>query len=340
MCLYPGLGQNPKYKANKKNGGAVPPLTDKRIGVVPIGCQRCMECRRQKAREWQVRLLEEVRDKPNGKFVTLTFSNEAIVEVVDYIKEKTFLEMLKEPKDRKQIWFEKKGYDKDNQIAKVALRLFLERWRKRYGESVRHWMVTELGHRGTENVHMHGILWTDDLGELEKLWKYGYVWKGYETGKQKNVVNARTVNYVIKYILKQDEKHERYKSRVYTSAGIGAAYATSGRAKRAGYKGEDTDETYRTEDGHKISMPTYWRNKIYSEEEREKLWLQRLDKQVRWVGGEEIDVSKGMDEYYKTLEWYREKNRRLGYGDNTKDWDKEVYENARRDMLLEQRMKK
>ena len=30
-------------------------------------------------------------------------------------------------------------------------------------------------------------------------------------------------------------------------------------------------ETYRTSTGHKIAMPIYWRNKIYNDEEREKL---------------------------------------------------------------------
>ena len=31
MCLYPTLIKNPKYKPNKKNGGQVPPVLDKRV---------------------------------------------------------------------------------------------------------------------------------------------------------------------------------------------------------------------------------------------------------------------------------------------------------------------
>ena len=45
------------------------------------------------------------------------------------------------------------------------------------------------------------------------------------------------------------------------------------------------------ERGHKQALPIYWRNKIYSEEEREKLWLQKLDKKERYVNGQKIDIS-------------------------------------------------
>ena len=62
MCLYPKLIKNPKYKGNKKNGGIIPPSYDERVMWVPIGCNRCMECKKQKAREWRTRLLEDIRN--------------------------------------------------------------------------------------------------------------------------------------------------------------------------------------------------------------------------------------------------------------------------------------
>ena len=61
MCLYPKLIANPKYSATKKNGGVIPKMKDKRVGYVPIGCGKCMECTKQKARDWSVRLQEEIR---------------------------------------------------------------------------------------------------------------------------------------------------------------------------------------------------------------------------------------------------------------------------------------
>ena len=67
MCLYPRIISNPKYKANKKNGGNVPHMIDVRVGLVPIGCQNCIECLKKKGNEWRVRLQEEIKENKNGK---------------------------------------------------------------------------------------------------------------------------------------------------------------------------------------------------------------------------------------------------------------------------------
>ena len=36
--------------------------------------------------------------------------------------------------------------------------------------------------------------------------------------------------------------------------------------------------SYRCKNGAKINLPIYYRNKIYTEEERELLWIQKLNK--------------------------------------------------------------
>ena len=269
MCLYPTIIKNRKYISNKKNGGNIPPVKDERVKYVPIGCQNCMECRKQKQRGWQVRLLEDIEHHRNGKFITLTFSNESYADLAE---------------ECKGI----EGYELDNAIATLAVRRFLERWRKKYTTSLRHWLVTELGHQGTEHVHIHGIIWTNEpLTEVEEKWKYGFMWKGDEERKL-NYVNACTVNYITKYISKVDLDHMYYKSIVLTSAGIGREYTKNWSSTQNKYKGKETIETYRTTTGHKIAMPIYWRNKIYNDQEREQLWLYRLDKNERWVCGEKI----------------------------------------------------
>lgn len=331
MCLYPRLIRNRKYTENKKNGGVIPAVLDKRTLLVPVGCGKCMECSKQKARNWQVRLLEDVRHEKNGKFITLTFSNEAIKELAEEVRIKKKI-IINEVKG---------GYELDNEIATLAVRRFLERWRKKYKKSIRHWLVTELGHNGTENLHMHGIVWTNEsLHEVEKYWKYGFVWKG-KGDENENYVNEKTVNYLTKYISKQDMQHKEYNPKVLTSAGIGRGYLERIDSKKNKFneKGE-TKETYTTRTGHKIAMPVYWRNKIYSEEEREKLWTQKLDKNERWVCGNRIDISKGEEGYNKTVAYYREKNKVLGYGDDRVNWDRKQYENQRRLLKIEQRIEK
>ena len=83
MCYYSQLIKNPKYTPNKKNGGVVPYMADKRVALVPIGCGECKECRKAKQREWQVRLKEDIKHNTNGKFITLTFSNEWIAKITN-----------------------------------------------------------------------------------------------------------------------------------------------------------------------------------------------------------------------------------------------------------------
>ena len=81
MCLYPTLIKNKKYLSNKKNGGIIPPVTDDRVLWVAVGCGKCIECCKQRAREWQVRLSEEIKYNNTGQYVTLTFSEEALEEL-------------------------------------------------------------------------------------------------------------------------------------------------------------------------------------------------------------------------------------------------------------------
>ena len=84
-------------------------------------------------------------------------------------------------------------------------------------------------------------------------------------------------------------------------------------------------ETYILPSGTRTALPIYYRNKIYTDEEREKLWINKLDKQERYVNGTKISVKNGEELYYKVLNTAQETNKRLGYGDRGKEWDKKEY---------------
>lgn len=319
MCYYPKFIRNPKYKENKKNGGKIPPVTDPRVMLVPVGCGECEECRKKKARDWQVRLLEDIKENTNGKFITLTFSDESIHKIIKQCK----LENIT-------------GYHLDNAIATNATRLFLERWRKKYKKSLRHWLVTELGHHGTENVHMHGIVWTDQSYEaIRKEWQYGFIWPTQDSEKN-TFVSAKTINYIIKYVSKMDADHPNYKSLTLTSPGIGSNYKKILTHTNKYNENGETNEAYRTENGKKISMPIYWRNMAYDEKEREKLWIEKLDKGIRWIGGIKIDANNH-EEIINTLKYKREQSKLLGYGTGTKDWNAVKYENELRELKYAER---
>jgi hypothetical protein len=321
MCLFPKLIKNPKYRPNRKNKGIVPDLKDHRVGYVPIGCGMCMECMAKKANNWRVRLIEDIKEHRNGKFITLTFSNESYTDLA------------------KEIDNSIEGYELDNEIATLAVRRFLERYRKHNGKSIRHWLITELGSGETEHLHLHGILYMDDIQDLEKYWQYGYVWKGQEkNGAIINYVNERTINYIIKYCTKVDLLHKHYKPKILCSKGIGGTYKDRHNAKKVNkFNGKDTNQMYKLANGKEVSLPIYWRNQLYDEEQREKLWIHKLDENVRYVGGEKVDADDD-EGYYKLVRHYRKINKQLGYG-SPEDWDAVKYENARRQLFQDKRFK-
>lgn len=319
MCLYPRMMFNPKYRANGKNGGVIPSVPDKRVLYVPIGCGICLECRKQRARNWQLRLLEDIKEHKNGHFVTLTFSTESLKQIYDDNPEMHELD----------------GYKLDNAIAKRAVRLFLERWRKEYGKSLRHWLVSELGHQNTEHIHLHGLVWADDISRLTEIWKYGFVWAGY--GNHKTYVNAKTVNYIIKYLTKVDTKHIAYKPLTLCSPGIGKSYLNSRNSKLNAYNGTETSETYKNEQGYKIALPKYWRNKIYTEKEREKLWLQLLDKNERYICGEKVHADD-IQGYNDLVNYHRRRTQALGYPPPEYIMNREDYEKMQRNIIHQTRI--
>lgn len=324
MCLYGKIVKNPKYKANKKNKGIVPEMKDNRVGYVPIGCGVCSECLKQKANGWKIRLTEDIKDFTNAKFVTLTFSEEALVRL---------------GKNIKGI----EGYALDNEIATRAVRKFLERWRRKFKKSARHWFISELGHEGTERIHLHGIIWCDNIKDIEERWnagkyRYGWVWKEKIVNEVSvNYVDGSTIGYMTKYVTKTDPVHKAYKPIILCSPGIGKGFINRYNFERAKFKGEDTKAEYVTETGFKVALPTYMRNKIYSEEEREQLWIIQLNKNERYVGGEKIKADDDK-QYYGLLEYYRRIDKQMGYGAPA-EWDVIEYENNRRKLIQERRIK-
>lgn len=311
MCLYNTKIYNNKYKPNIKNKGIIPECKDVRAKTIEIGCGFCYECRKKRANEWKIRLFEENKNTENEKahFVTLTIDDNQIKRLELDVR----IKRLKEKKFEKLI-----GYKLDNAIATLATRRFLERWRKENKKSVKHWFITELGQTNTERIHIHGIIWSDKIKAsdknrkseyLDKKWQYGNTWVG-------KYVNEETITYVSKYITKTDKMHKHFKGKINTTPGIGKNYIKSEQAKRHKFNYENTKKEYINRTGIKSSLPTYYKKKIWNENEMEWLWMSELDKQTRWVWNEQIDIStpEGLTDYHNLLKYYRKINTEQGYG--------------------------
>ncbi|AYP28850.1 MAG: putative replication initiation protein [Microviridae sp.] len=291
MCLYTKYIMNPKYKPSKKNGGHPPECTDERLRYIPAKCGRCIECRKQKKSEWIMRLSEEVRNDSSCQFVTLTFNDEAFGIL----------------RKKMHIWSVEPSNEELHQMVTYAVRRFLENIRHETGKSVKHWLITEKG-EDFGRIHLHGIIWGKHLDK----WKWGYTYAG-------KFVNEQTILYITKYMLKIPEKDRSFVGKVFASPGIGRGYLT--KAKRNAFKGEETDQTYITRKGSKIALPQYFRRKLYTDEQREKLWIDAQERGYRYICGEKVST-ENLEEWENLTEYYQKRAKKL-YGEDPEEWDRE-----------------
>ena len=100
---------------------------------------------------------------------------------------------------------------------------------------------------------------------------------------------------------KIDEKHPNFIGKVLCSRGIGAGYTKRPDAAKHKYKKGETIETYRLRNGAKINLPIYYRNKLFTEKERELLFIDKIDKGIIYVLG--TRVHRDDEKYYIQLLW-------------------------------------
>lgn len=270
MCLYTKLIRNPRYVSNRKNNYNPPKCTDQRKLWIWAKCGRCIECRKERKREWVLRLEQEYKHDPNAIFVTLTLNDDSIHDLGKH----------KNPND----------------ICTLAMRRFLERIRKEKGKSVKHWAVTELGEE-KGRIHLHGLFWCEK-SLIEKHWKYGYVYIG-------TYVGLKTIRYITKYMLKQNNNDKYFIGKVLCSKGIGQIYcSTWNNQKRHKFRGSNTQTQVVLENGAKIPLPVYWKRKLFTDEERDELFSINLDKNIVYIHGEKIST-QDTDERDNLIRYWR-----------------------------------
>lgn len=227
--------------------------------------------------------MEEIKSNPkNIIFATLTFSEESLKKL-EYDEE--------EP----------------NKAPQKAISLFRKRWWKKHKKPLKHWLITEMGHDNTKRIHLHGLIWTELTEEqFEKEWGYGWIFFGYD-------IDERTINYIVKYVTKRDEANPEFDGKIFTSKGIGKDYININSLDRHRYQDRFTEETYRTNSGIKVALPTYYRQKIWTTQEREALRIIKEEKQIKYYNKTPIKV--------ETIEQYEEYINAVKYWQSIKKYD-------------------
>ena len=127
---------------------------------------------------------------------------------------------------------------------------------------------------------------------------------------------------------KIDEDHPEFVGKVLCSRGIGAGYIKRADASKHKYEKGKTIETYRLRNGTKINLPVYYRNKLFTEEERELLFIDKIEKGFIYVLG--TKVHRDDEEYYMQLLEEGRKKETILYGEHNQDWEQQKYINRLR----------
>lgn len=225
----------------------------KKLVLVP--CGKCAHCRSVRASAWSFRLMQEEKRAYWAYFITLTYRNDNVPR-----SKNGFLE-----------------------VSKVHLQLFFKRLRKmqsskRYckkvgvpyiEQSVKYYAVGEYGGK-FKRPHYHVILFNASPELVERAWKLGHVHYGF--------VSGASVGYTMKYISKPWQPAHRNDDRTpvfsLMSKGLGECYLTANMIFWHKRNTVMAIRCYVTVDGKQIKMPRYYRDRLYSKDEKKAIAAQ------------------------------------------------------------------
>lgn len=203
--------------------------------IVP--CGKCPKCKLKRANAWILRLLHEEKAHQNALFITLTY-------------------------DPEHARLTKKGY---MTLCKRDVQLFMKRLRfntKR--TTIKYYFCGEYG-TDTWRPHYHAIIYDCTYDEIEKAWGLGHIYVGQVTGA--------SIGYTTKYICKDRRvpahaNDDRIPEFSLMSQNLGLAYITPQTIK---YHVNNMASYMTVEGGYKKALPRYYRDKIFTEQQRLEL---------------------------------------------------------------------
>jgi hypothetical protein len=229
----------------------------------PVPCGKCPECLKRVVNSWAFRLSVEQRSAITSLFVTLTYATTNMP-----------------------------FHGENPTLQKTDLQKFFKRLRKLNPEvKLKYFAVGEYGTK-KNRPHYHAVIFNANPHTIERAWaldnkRIGEVHIGQ--------VTESSIVYTLKYMCKHgriDPKELAPEFRLM-SKGMGEAYVV--RMK----KWHNQDILNRTyiplKDGKKISMPRYYKDRIYRNEDRKMIsfWhekqLEKREEELRNEHGEQYE---------------------------------------------------
>lgn len=229
-----------------------------------VPCGKCSQCRARRVSGWSFRLMQEGKNSISSHFITLTY-------------------------DTRSVPITKRGF---MALSVRDVQLFFRRLRKANADrNIKYYLCGEYGGQ-TNRPHYHIILFNARIESIQKAWNRGYVHYGK--------VSGASIGYTLKYLdkpkrfplFKGDDRRSEFS---LMSKGIGRNYLTQRLINW--HRADIENRSYCVmEQGQKISMPRYYRDKIYSEKEKESISSANLTRNIK---KEEVIYAEMEFEVYK-----------------------------------------
>lgn len=239
--------------------------------TLPFPCGKCPACYSRRVSQWSLRLMKEEETSQTAYFVTLTYDTKYVP-----ITPNGFMSLSRNDRPVVKIRPSKKPatYTSD-------LQLYFKRLRKLNENKIKYFAVGEYGGH-TRRPHYHIILFNATEKSITQAWRQaehaiGHVHIGSLTGA--------SVGYTLKYLSKHsdvsfyNDADDRIPEFALMSKGLGAGYITASMI-RWHYADLQNRMFCNLQDGKKVSMPRYYKQKIYSPEQRQAVAAQARKNQL------------------------------------------------------------
>lgn len=247
-----------------------------REAYLSVPCGKCEACIERKSNDWAVRLYYEWLYSKTSKFLTLTIADHFLKYSDVCISYGSYREYHRLPT-----------------LDKRSVQLFMKRLRKKLGNGLRFFLGGEYGEE-SGRPHYHLMLidydkkYEDTLIDIvESCWSYGNVNQG-ET-------NIQRCMYVAKYIYSTSN----FDFNLIT--GLQKPFTLQSRRPGLGYKyfqdkynveyhNRTLDKGIPIDENKYMGMPRFYRDKIFTEENKEKLYTQWINEEQSSPTQDEINI--------------------------------------------------
>lgn len=243
--------------------------------MVDVPCGKCLACKKRRSSHWSFRLNEEAKISTSAAFLTLTYENPPITE---------------------------NGF---HTLDKTDFQKFLKRLRKKCPTSkkqtrIKYYACGEYGSK-TFRPHYHAVLFNLPYNLIQNPQIIADTWQNGHIHLANN--NLATINYVVGYMTKSNftrinQYDDRKPEFSLMSKGMGLGYLTT--AMKDYYKKRELFCIVR-ENGHIISMPRYYKQKIFTKDQLTKMykdWIEQNEINFNDLTHEDERIKH---EYYKNL---------------------------------------